>query len=407
MQGFEIEARSREVIPLTKEEVGLSEEELRELPWARAGIAEVHQTRIGYELVLGAYVGRLVIPGAGTVDVKESYTGTVAACLDLTATGRRGEFQRSSIGTVHVEPWKALLKLFAETVRDCLAAGHDRRYLVHPIVTSYPRGKVDAATTVRKLQSRGRTDVIACRPRRLTEDTPINRLLLSACVRAEGLARREQLEEELLQLRQSTFLLGGARLEPWPDIDAALRSVLPGDDLTRRTAGLAELLIRGVPALPLDDQLMARYDVSAWLDAEKLFEEAIRTVIERLCPPGTVRRGQGDGVRLFTRHPGDPSDWNKSADPDIVIDLPRRTLILDAKYRRHRRDFNEDELYQLMAHATAYSASDAALISASDESGTKWLGRDRNGIAYHLVLLDAGNARSMLATLTAWLAGVL
>jgi hypothetical protein len=115
-------------------------------------------------------------------------------------------------------------------------------------------------------------------------------------------------------------------------------------------------------------------------------------------------------VKLLGRRPDDPVTTSKSANPDIVVRYQHAVLLMDAKYRRHDKLFTDSELYQLMAHATAYQATAAALVApARPGHGTEpqWIGRDNNGTAYYVVLVDPTSTRLMYQPIADWLAGQL
>ena len=80
--------------------------------------------------------------------------------------------------------------------------------------------------------------------------------------------------------------------------------------------------------------------------------------------------------------------------------------LLDAKYRRHKDQFTEDELYQLMAHAGAYQAVAAALVTPSRnevDPPLRWIGSDRGGTAYYVISVDPSSTTGMFEPIADWI----
>jgi 5-methylcytosine-specific restriction enzyme subunit McrC len=382
--------------------------DLLELPWITHGIARLTKTRVGVEVQVGPYVGRLVVPGKIVIDIREPFPGTVSACLELSKSGRKAAGQGSPPGTVKITPLSALAENFIESLSNYVMLGIERQYIPELITTSRPRGHVELGLTAKRIFSRGQEDKIVCRPRILSDDTPLNRALVAGAVRAEQVLVRDGSQAGLKTLRSLAPALSGVRRDVAPDLMAARREVNLLREDHRYLLSLVELLIEGVPSLPASERLDEVFPVTAWLNVERIFEEAIFSVTREVVGRrGRVHAGKGDGTMLFAEQvEGEPQPITKSADPDIVIRLPGGTLLLDAKYRRHLAEFTEDELYQLMAHAVAYRATAAALVAPVRPGATsqeKWLGRDRYGTAYYAISVDPTDPAQIFQALETWL----
>lgn len=404
---IQIKCLPHDRLELSDDEVG-PREDLSILPWVQAGIGSLLPTRLGMELRIGPYVGRLVIPERVIVEIAEPFPGTVATCLDLTTSGRRAAEQDSPPGRVNASPWSAVATIYQKALSAYVTGGIERRYIPAEIVTSRPRGKIDIPLTATRLLSRGRSDQVICVPRVLTDDTPLNRAVSAAAVRAEQILLREDSSDSLRAVRSATMALSGVRRDIAPDFTSAWGDV----DLRRKDhqklLSLAEMLVQGVPALPPSERQDPAHPMTAWLNVERLFEDAVRTVAQQAVGSlGTVRAGRGDGVKLLGRRLDDPVTASKSADPDIVVRHQHGVLLMDAKYRRHEKLFTDSELYQLMAHAAAYKATAAALVApVRPGRGTtqQWIGRDNNGTAYYVVLVDPTSTKLMHEPVADWLA---
>jgi hypothetical protein len=402
-----VECLPHERIELQVHEIG-SISDLLDLPWIEQKIARLTETRLGIELQIGPYVGRLVVPDKLIIDVREPYPGTVEACLELSRSGRRAASQGSPPGAIHVQPWSALAETFTRSLATYVMAGIERQYLPHLITTSRPRGHVESGLTAQRLIARGYQDKIICRPRVLSDDTPLNRALAAGAVRAEQILVRHGSSACLRTLRSVVPALSGVRRDVAPDVRAAHRHVALLRDDHRQLVSLAQLLVEGVPGLPPSERLDEMFPMSAWLNVERMFEEAIFAVTREVVGrQGRVHVGRGDGTMLFAGQlANDPEPVAKSADPDIVVRLGGKTILLDAKYRRHAAEFTEDELYQLMSHAGAYGAAAAGLIAPVRLGSTpeeRWLGRDRYGTAYYILSVDPANPAQIFRALRAWL----
>jgi hypothetical protein len=384
-----------------------AQQNLAGLPWALAGVARPIETRLGVELRIGPYVGRLVVPGHVIIDIQELYPQTVATCLALTESGRRAGDQASPTGSLMLSPWSAIAIRFQRALSAYVLHGIERRYVSVVVTTPRPRGRIDLGSTVTRVRSRGREDQVVCVPRMLTDDTPFNRVISAAAIRAEQLLLRDGVMNSLRDVRLALMSLSGVRRDVSPDFAAARASLDSGSENHHRLLSLAELLVSGVPALPPSESQDPDHPMSAWINVELLFEEAVRSIAQVVVgSQGSVRAGRGDGVALFEHRSEDPATRRKAADPDVVIRHKTGILLLDAKYRRHEEDFTDGELYQLIAHAGAYRATAAALVTPSrkkDNSPERWIGRDKNGIAYYVISVDPSSSVGMYDPIRRWI----
>lgn len=401
-----IKALPHDRIEFGRDEIGTLSD-LTKLPWVEAGVARPVETRLGIELRIGPYVGRLVIPGHATIDIDEPYPGTVGTCLALATSGRRIADQASPSSRTMISPWSEVAIRFQKALSAYVLHGIERRYISEVVTTSRPRGRIDIRSTAFKVRSRGLEDRVVCVPRILTDDTPLNRVVSAAAIRAEQLLLREGVMDSLREIRLASMSLSGVRRDVVPNFSAARLSQEVGNSEHDRLLSLAELLVSGVPALPASERLEAGHPMSAWIDVERLFEEAVRSIARTVIgDQGSARAGRGDGITLFQYQPEDPSTRRKSADPDVVIRHKARILLLDAKYRRHEEQFTEAELYQLMAHAGAYQAMMAALVTPSRnkiDPPERWIGRDQGGIAYYVLSVDPTSPAGMINPIAKWI----
>lgn len=377
---------------LSKDEFGLSVEEANSLPWAAAGVATVRQIASSVEIQVGPYVGQLYVHPGLTIDVEEMVPGTVAACLELSHSGRRQDAQPGSANPL-VDPTLIVAQRFVDRCSLFLERGPLKEYLSHTEAVQRPRGKINIGATVGGPWARGRDSIIVCEWRRLTDDTPLNRILLAAAVRAERIINRHLGVSR--SARSLLLILSGAELVP--NLDCDIPSLAFNESSTE-VLSLARTLIDGVPWTTAG---RPSGPFSCWINVERIFEEAVFAVCRRTCSGRAVYKGAGSGTQLFHALPGEPAPQLKSAEPDVVVDGLGRRLVLDAKYRR---GLDDSQLYQLIAHSGAFEADAAALIGpALDGSPSiRRLGRIASGCTVDVISVDPSSVRSIEAGISRW-----
>lgn len=388
--------RTHDRVQLTEQELSLDLDSARKLPWAKAGVAALRSTRLGVELEIGAYAGRLVM-GETVVSVAELVPGTVAACLAISSSGRRVGEQVSPTGVV-VSPDIELARQFTEALNAYLTVGFQKQYQDVRLSTSRPRGRVLVGATVRGPWARGnrREVVVATRP--LTEDTPLNRYLLAAGLRAQHLLLTDP--ATLTRLRECLIVLSGSRLEGHPPLPQLIHD---RNSATVRAVYLARTIFEGVPAVPSASELADR-PVSAWVNVERVFEEAILSICSR-AQPGRVMHGGSMEVPLFTSRATEEAAVRKFAEPDIVVQANNKTLVLDAKYRRSGENPADSEVYQLISHAGAFVSTAAALVAPALHSppATRRLGRVRGGCSIDVISVDPRDTLDTETRVASWI----
>lgn len=378
-------------------------EVLEALPWVRNRVAKVARTRVGVSISTTGFVGRLVIPGFATIDVTELVPGTTDACVRLAATSPRSALQQSS-ATSNLRADEVAAVEFARECSEVLRRGAPRAYETTARSTDRPRGRMLAMPTIRRHWSRGQRGRIVERVRILSSDTPLSRVLLAGAVRAERLLRISQdLRGETALARMCIRILAGTMREPSA---ADFRRARVELDAVRAVE-LAEVLVYGMPVLPRSAQLTV--PVSAWISLDRVFEDAIRAVIQRLVHPRIVTRGSQEGVGIWKLARGMAPSRPKRAEPDVCVRGPEGTWILDAKYRRSGEDVDDDSLYQLLAHSTAFGAVEAAIVTPAirEPPGVRVLGVDGVGCRCWVVSVDPSSADSLRGQLDTWVERVL
>lgn len=392
-----MQARPHDRIVVDQKGISLDEEAIRNLPWVKEKVAKLN--RIGKDLVefeIGPYAGELWIDRNNCIDVVELVPGTVSACLQLSSTGRRVSEQEIH-GSGFVPATVAVARSYAECVSVAISSGVHKEYLGRKVESSRPRGKLDISSTIRGPWSSGRIDHVVTSRRELTEDNSVNRILLLACMEAEW--RLEGYPEDLARIRSASTALKGASLDrgiaTWPDNHLAPKF--------NTALGLAREVLGGVAISTSLGQL--RNSHSAWVNVERIFEEAIRSLFRQIYV-GVVTKGEDEDVQLFHALPDEDGPIFKTANPDIVLRRDGAVVaVLDAKYRRSGDRPSDSEIYQLLAHATAFGAKSAALVTPAiyGEPGIRRLGRAGDGCAVDVISVDSSSVHSMETLAMRWL----
>lgn len=391
-----INADPYSVVELPRAAVTLSDREMLALPWVTARAAAIAVTPYSVRISTTGFAGLLRIQSDLAVQVAELVPGTVEGLLPLVAEPSiRMAKEWAWAGSRMLDPIAVLAEAFAKGVLEATASGVDRRYSVLVNTGSPPRGRFDPPGTAR-LWAKGHVHQIATLPRRITDDTELNNALLAGAIRAE----RVLAETDRARLAGvACARLSGAAAARLPDFQAARgRAREIGRYDLEALVDEAEMLVLGVPLLPRIDTREVLG--SAWIDVPSLFERAVFRMAKDVYRTASVERGSSTATPLLTPLAGKGIG---NADPDIVVSTGEGTLILDAKYRKSGNDPDRDEIYQLMAHADAYRARFAALITpalSSQQGGTRLLGRDARGCTYAVLSADPRDPEALRGVLS-------
>ncbi|GHH46484.1 5-methylcytosine restriction system specificity protein McrC [Streptomyces candidus] len=384
-------------LQLTESEIGMPVEQAMQLPWARSGVATLRRTRLGAELEIGPYAGTIAFNDKFSVTIDELVPGTVAACLAISSSGRKQNSQKSSHGD-RVAPIVAIALEFLRTLEGEILGSLRKEYVTVTSQSNRPRGRISVRETVLHLWAKGRTDHVVTRSRVLTEDTPVNRYLLAASIRAERLLRH--FPDERRSIQKCIHALSGAEVYAQPSFPMNLSEA---DQSLLRSLRIAEALLSGVP---FRSQQHGEAPFSAWVNVDRVFEEAVRETCHRVAPASaTVTDGKSQRIKIFHARDGEPSAIAKRADPDIVVQHHGKIGLLDAKYRISGERVTEDELYQLIAHIGAFSADAGALVAPALNAppGVRRLGRINGGCTVDVIAVDPTDPDAMASVIASWI----
>ncbi|MGW6130221.1 5-methylcytosine restriction system specificity protein McrC [Cellulomonas sp. NPDC055163] len=235
--------------------------------------------------------------------------------------------------------WDLISRWYCATIEDVLRRDLIRDYRTTQDVLRVVRGRVDAPRTVASMV-RGNL-AVHCEVQEFDADNPANRMLLAG-LRAVSSSPRTRPTTAVRAARAARRFDGVGPLTA-PDH----RATDPRDRHYAPALILARHILTST-ARNLDDG-----PASAWaflLRTPEAIEEGIRRTIQAALPQHQVTKG---ARRLA------PS--TKTLNPDLVLDAGR--AVGDVKYKLHSGEWNNSDLYQVVAFATGYRADHAAVVT--------------------------------------------
>ncbi len=324
-------------------------------------------------------MGRAVIAG-NVLQASEKVQGSFEALV-----------RRIGIGSANIIPAPApisnddhtaalLVSLFVRSVRRYLTGHKQVAYRQQPERGALVGGRLDIAGTA-KLRARGMMHQAAFFRTVLSADLPVNHAIYGALMEVERLAALLPIDAadissaRALRMGMSECLTGAMSTPRLKLVQVAIRESVAN---ANRPA-LAD--VASLSAAILDsagfggDYGWARTVNRSWfVNLENMFERAARSAVKAALPGHDVT-GPTERPSLFDSLLG-----RYRANPDIVVKAGEVLAIGDAKYK----DLNEwpsaGDVYELIAHASAYGATKAFLIyPASPKRELRNLGNASTG----------------------------
>jgi len=256
---------------------------------------------------------------------------------------RSGEFPRledqRGLVASGASLWELVATWFVGTTEKVIRRDLVRDY--QPAVDDLPsvRGKIDALTTARHFYS-GRLQV-GCAFEEFAHDSPLNRAIRAA---ARVISASASLSKSVRRRARGIV----ARMEDIGEFDASDR----WPTLDRRTAHYRDALILAGHVLRTEARDLRSGEVEAWtflIRTPEMVEAGILSIL------------QDTGIHYLSKRSIGIENTALTLNPDIVVD--NGAAIADVKYKIARREWGRSDLYQIVAFATGYRATQAALIS--------------------------------------------
>ncbi|MEQ9694119.1 restriction endonuclease [Shimia sp. SDUM112013] len=296
----------------------------------------------------GQVCGVLSVPGVvleilPKIDIDgEDGRATLIHMLDVAYDLRISAEGLAGFGSQSIDLLEVIILSFARRLTATLRYGLPRRYRTEQDDLAVLRGALDVKRQFTRHAVR--PDRLACRFDELTHDTPLNRVV-AAAVRL--LARRTGLAATYTMLNDALDQMEGVGISPDP-----LRERVMLDRTNSAWHGLyrmARFLLGGVSQ---SARIGSDEGFALLFPMNDLFENYTAKLF---------RRAYGRRVRAQARGKAVTSCGKFALRPDIVVDLPDETLIVDTKWKRldlndEKAGVSQSDVYQMLAYGHAYGS---------------------------------------------------
>jgi hypothetical protein len=349
-----------------------------------AGIIEFVRTRGGrFSVRANQFVGHARIGGGNNIAISEKSPGALAGMLPWASPGDLREISVDSNSTNSDALLSVLVERFVFAVSGYINQIR-KAYLPHRLPMVSPRGRIDTQATIR-LRARGRRNVVACVPLHLSTVLPANALIALGLLTLESWSGLAGVNSQcIIKARSflpffSEFNFHQLRRMGWQtrsrEFDRELSSPFRSKELEAALAYGRPIVLHAMSAF--GSTPVAAIPSSFFINLETLFEDAVLSCLKDCLGERTVQR-----PTEMTRLPllEDSPDRYK-ASPDAVCSLPSgATVVADCKYKTLDGGPSHSDLYQILAHADAYSAKRAIMFFPGDIADRKTLGTSRGGV---------------------------
>jgi 5-methylcytosine-specific restriction endonuclease McrBC regulatory subunit McrC len=344
-------------------------------------LSVVMRGRNRFELNPSHYLGAASLENSWVIEIIEKAAGTLRGLFEELSSARykipKASISSSADGAIFLH----IANSFLDSVEIYLGRGRVKNYEVCSYPTSRPSGRIDFAKSIKHI-SRGDPSTICVSSFVLTPDIIQNRIIAYCLVVIEVFARHKSFMREVLVRARTLYLIFRdvkyaqySRMSVSSRVDCiteAIRKERFGTEL-ENTLELAFPIFVGGGLFGLDN---ADFQTSSmFIDMEYLFEVAI---LKRFNLSGAYAvRGKGCGVKIF------PEISKYRCEPDVVLqNKERRPLAVgDVKYKTLEISGpSQSDVYQVLAHAEAFSVSTAFLVFPASEFSSKNYGRANNGV---------------------------
>ena len=288
--------------------------------------------------------------------------------------------------------WDILMHLFCERLRQAITEGQIRRYEYQEDILPVLRGRLDIMQQIQLLPTQAH--LLACRFDEFTLDTPINQILKVALRIIASMANNYKLQQSAHEM----IVLFDEVSDIFP---SALRwDRVFFDRLTTRYEPLLKIARMLIEKAPPDITTGNKTGFSILFDMNKLFEEYIGTICQRLNSSERAISTQEKSEYLLKNK--DSSKEYFWLIPDIVIrekETQKVSFILDTKWKvlddnQNYNGVSQSDIYQMFAYSNRYQATKVVLVYPYHKELSK--DRIRDGIitTYYFEKKDDPNKES-------------
>jgi 5-methylcytosine-specific restriction endonuclease McrBC regulatory subunit McrC len=343
------------------------------------------------------YVGKVYFDGV-VLEVREKVDGALAALLNF-ATNDAFRIERFQSPTTDFGSLITLLvKQYLDLLHIYVSLGRENHYEYKRFQGSLAGGRISILKTI-GLRARGLMHQLVFDRATLNHATLQNRIFCAALIEVGRISRIASLSDtDLARARglsivfedcRDAEVVSGSRLQ---FINAAQRLTSNAAQSTKDLLALASVLLSHQSF----ESNMPTIDIGprAWfLNLETLFEVAVRQTLRKVVSPLAVR---------FREHEHKSTIFEKIEDqykatPDlVVVDQLVVRAVGDVKYKEWGDYAQPSDIYQLLAHTTAFHSNLSFLIYPHDSFAIKDLGVSAMGPRTWLIAVDIRNLEANL-----------
>lgn len=339
-----------------------------------------------------SWVGRAVCDGV-VLECREKVGGALVSLL--TATDPDLKIVQTPTSSTNIgTSIQILIRAFLDDVLRYLGDGRDWVYIPQISTSSLISGRLDVTRTAR-LHSRGLRHLATFERHEITRSTHKNRVIYAALreiesihcifpVRPETLNNARGVSQIFEDCWDPTSVMGVPTFTD-EEIDILVKN--EGNAASGRMLRLAQALLAHRSA-EVGPASKSEVPLSWFVNLESLFEKLVRDRIRITLKSAVVTSPRSHSVHLF------PESKIFSANPDVVIRSNSSVAIGDVKYKNWSRRAAHSDIYQLLAHATAFRSNFAFLVFPADVNDYVDYGMTASGVQATLFSVDINDIDS-------------
>ena len=291
--------------------------------------------------------------------------------------------------------WDILMHLFCKRLRQAITEGQIRRYEYQEDILPVLRGRLDIMRQIQLLPTQAH--LLACRFDEFTLDTPINQILKATLRIIASMANNHKLQQSAHEM----IVLFDEVSDIFP---SALRwDRVFFDRLTTRYEPLLKIARMLIEKAPPDIITGNKTGFSILFDMNKLFEEYIGTICQRLnSSERTIFTQEKSKYLLNKKKNKNTEETCFQLIPDIVVrekETRKVSSILDTKWKvlddnQNYNGVSQSDIYQMFAYSNRYQATKVILVYPYHKELSKDHIRDGIITTYYFEKKDDPNKES-------------
>lgn len=330
-----------------------------------------------FELKASHYVGTVILDNSYSITVTEKIVGATEGLFSYLSKARYkvplGQAKSSIDGVFFVH----IVEAFVNSVQEYVAIGRRKEYQCIKFDTHRPVGRILMSQTIRH-HAKGECNVVHVSQFRLSSDTFANQVIGYCLAEIEILAERHTSLKSLLHKARTLFLLfsdanySTLRFKSDQAKAAQLSQYLATNLLSKELRAALEMAYPLLCGGGIFGNSYSSFRTQAlFFDLEFLFEYSVLSSLQSRID---IRTSRGDSFskKLFEKPVG-----RYRCEPDLVLSRPTGECLAigDVKYKDIENGLpDNDDVYQLLAHASAFAVSKSFLVYPSERYSHRVLG---------------------------------